>query len=93
MSRHFCSPPRALAVAVLVWAVSNSSVFAQAPAPLPSDNILDHDRATPTRKACFEFLGGHLRRIGKRASDEMPDLSGRNICLYARKFGYRGEVE
>jgi len=85
--------PRLAAAAIAVWCVTASSAVAQAPAPLPSDQILDHDRATPARKACFEFLGERMRATGKRATEEMPDLSGRNICLYARKFGYRGAVE
>jgi hypothetical protein len=80
-------------VTVFMWLAAGTLAAAQAPAPLPTDKILDHDSATPARKACFEFLPGHMRKIGKRAVDEMPDLSGRNICLYARKFGYRGAVE
>lgn len=85
--------PRLAAVTAAVWFFATSGVVAQAPAPLPSDQILDHDRATPARKACFEFLGIHMRATGKRATEEMPDLTGRNICLYARKYGYRGTVE
>lgn len=85
--------PHLAAVTCAVWLVAVSSAIAQALAPLPSDQILDHDRATPARKDCFEFLGMHMRATGKRATEEMPDLTGRNICLYARKYGYQGTVE
>lgn len=77
-----------------VVAIATASIaLAQAPAPRPGDKIVDHDGATPARRACFEFLTERLRNNGKRAQDEHPDLNGRNICLYARKFGYTGKVE
>ncbi len=57
------------------------------------DQILDHERGTPVRVECFKFLRARLDRVGGSASDQYPNLTGRNICLYARKHGYKGKIE
>lgn len=57
------------------------------------DQILDHTNFTPARGECFKFLGERIKHTGGSPYVDYPDLVPKNVCLYARKYGYRGKIE
>jgi hypothetical protein len=93
MSLPFRQPLCAAAAAVAVCVAAFAPASAQSFPKSDADQILDHNGETPARIQCGKFLAQHLRNIGSTFAKQYPDLTGRNLCLYAKQAGYRGKIE
>ncbi len=93
MSSHFRLLACAAAAFASFFVAGLAPVSAQNFPKADQDQILDHTNFTPARGECFKFLGDRLRRVGGSAHTEYPNLVPRNVCLYAKKHGYRGRIE
>ena len=78
---------------IVVCIASAVPAFSQDFPKADQDQILDHTNFTPARGECFKFLGERIKRTGGSAHVDYPDLVPRNVCLYAKKYGYEGKIE